>query len=37
MEKYLTQNFLNGKTIEEAKEIVADKMASMKVNGHSTR
>ena len=25
--------FLNGKTIEEAKEIVADKMASMKING----
>ena len=31
--KIFNSDFLNGKTIEEAKEIVANKMSSMKVNG----
>ena len=31
--KIFNSDFLNGKTIEEAKEIVADKMTTMKVNG----
>ena len=31
--KIFNSEFLNGKSIEEAKEIVADKMASMKING----
>ncbi len=32
--KIFNSEFLNGKTIEEAKEVVADKMATMNVNGH---